>query len=837
MSKTLVIVESPGKIAKISQYLGPDYIVKASYGHVQDLDKSTLSIDVENNFKPFYKVTPDKTKVVKELKSLVKDCKDVILAADGDREGEAIAYSLASVLGLKNPKRIIFHEITKPALTKAVQNPSIINESMVNAQQARRLLDRLVGYQISPVLWKYMAYNGTVQSAGRVQSVVVRIIVDKENEITKSISEPYFKTTADFDFESKEDKVKLGSTLSIGNKLYQFESEDKGKKFLEKINKNTVFKVVGVENKKSIRKPSAPFITSSLQQEASTKLHFSVKRTMDVAQKLYEAGLITYMRSDSPNISKEAIEEAKKYITKTWGKEYSDSKNYESKSSNSQDAHECIRPTHMDQPDPENIDGDQAKLYSLIWKRAVASQMSNAQVNVQTIQIDALNDNTSILVLSKSQSYFNSILENVEFPGYLIVYDNSPEDEEKVTGKLAIKVKDELSLNKMKISEEYTKPPLRYNEALLVKYLEKNGIGRPSTYASIISKVIEREYVEIKNVEGVKKESKQIELDSKFKIKESTKEVSIGKEQKKLVPTVIGKLVNDFMIKYFEPIMDIDFTATFETHLDKIAEGKANWVTVLRNFYDLFNPIVEKLNLEAKDKKEKIGSSSDKLLGENQTGLQVYTGSGKYGPYVKIQDEEDNKKWKYAPLKDIDINKVTLEEALEILEYPKSLGKFGKSNVTLNKGQYGLYIKYGDKNISIKDLEIDPNNIDLEYAKQLIEAGDPYALKTFKVKDKILNIKNGDYGPYIHIVSGSNKKQFISIPKEYSIDSITIDDVLKIIANKNGTSKSEPSKPSYSGSTYSKSSKSSYSGSSYSGSISSSKSNKNNDKKQKEFNL
>ena len=785
MSKILVIVESPGKIAKISQYLGPDYIVKASFGHVQDLDKSTLSIDVDNNFKPFYKVTPDKTKVVKELKGLAKDCKDIILAADGDREGEAIAYSLASVLGLKNPKRIIFHEITKAALTKAVENPSTINESMVNAQQARRLLDRLVGYQISPVLRKYMAYNGTAQSAGRVQSVVVRIIIDKENEIIKSISEPYFKTTADFDF----DKVKLNSILSVGNKQYQFETEDKAKLFLESNNKNIKYKVIGVDNKKSIRKPSAPFITSSLQQEASTKLHFSVKRTMDVAQKLYEAGLITYMRSDSPNISKEAIEEAKKYITKTWGKEYSDPKNYESKSSNSQDAHECIRPTHMDQPEPDNIEGDQAKLYSLIWKRAVASQMSNAQVNIQTIQIDALNDKTSILVFGKAQAYFNSTLENVEFPGYLIVYDNTPEDEEKVTGKLAIKVKDELLLNKIKVSEEYTKPPLRYNEALLVKYLEKNGIGRPSTYASIISKVIEREYVEIKNVDGVKKQSKQLELDSKFKLKETTKEVFIGKEQKKLVPTAMGKLVNDFMIKYFEPIMGIDFTATFETHLDKIAEGKANWVTVLRNFYDLFNPIVQKLNSEAKDKKEKIGSSSDKLLGENQTGLQVYTGSGKYGPYVKIQDEEDNKKWKYAPLKDVDINEVTLEEALVILEYPKNLGKFGKSNVTLNKGQYGFYIKYGDKNISIKNPDIEPNDIDLDYAKQLIEAGDAYALKTFKVKDKILNIKNGEYGPYIHIVSGSNKKQFVSIPKQYSIDKITIDDVLKIIADKNGTSK------------------------------------------------
>ncbi len=791
MSKTLVIVESPGKISKIGQYLGPDYIVKASFGHVQDLDKSTLSIEVENNFKPLYRISPDKTKVVKELKGLAKDCKDIILAADGDREGEAIAYSLASVLGIKNPKRIIFNEITKQALTKAVENPTTINYDMVHAQQARRLLDRLVGYQISPVLWKYLAFSGSAQSAGRVQSVVVRIIIDKENEIEKSISEPYFKTTAEFEFVDGEEKVKLGATLQSGTKLYQFESEEKATEFLELVNKKTDFKVVSVDNKKSIRKASAPFITSSLQQEASTKLHFSVKRTMDVAQKLYEAGLITYMRSDSPNISKEAIEEAKKYITKTYGKEYSDPKNYESKSSNSQDAHECIRPTHMEHPQPANLEGDQAKLYSLIWKRSIASQMSNAQVNVQTIQIDALNDKKSILTFDNKSTNFVSVLENVEFPGYLIVYDNTAEDEDKVTGKLQIKVKDKLSLNKIKISEEYTKPPLRYNEASLVKYLEKNGIGRPSTYASIISKVIDREYVEIKNVDGVKKQSKQIELDNKFKIKESTKEVSIGKEQKKLVPTHTGRTVNEFMMKYFEPIMDIEFTANFETYLDKIAEGKANWVTVLKNFYDMFNPIVEKLNSEAKDKKQKIGSSTDKLLGENETGAEVYAGSGKYGPYVKIKDEDHKDKWRYAPLKEISLEDVTLDDALKLLEFPRTLGKVGNAIVTLNKGQYGFYIKCAGKNISIKDTNIDPNEIDIDYAKELIDSGDSSALKTFKVKDKVLNIKSGDYGPYVQIISGS-KKQNISIPNKYNIDDITIDQVLQVISNKNGTSKSGP---------------------------------------------
>ena len=786
-NKTLVIVESPGKIAKIGQYLGPDYIVKASIGHVQDLDKSTLSVDVDNNFKPNYVVTPDKKKVVKELQGLAKDCKEVILAADGDREGEAIAWSLANVLKLKDPKRIIFHEITKPALTKALASPTTINSNMVNAQQSRRILDRLVGYLISPVLWKYLTHDA--KSAGRVQSVVVKIIIDKENEIAKSISQPYFKTTADFEF-GNESVAKFSGTLQAGTKLFQFESEDDVRNFLSQISKKTEFKVVSVENKKSIRKPSPPFITSSLQQEASTKLRFSVKKTMDVAQKLYEAGWITYMRSDCPNISKEAVEEAKKYISKTYGKEYSDPKNYESKNASSQDAHECVRPTHMDTPEPEGIEGDQKKLYSLIWKRAIASQMSNAQVNVQTVQTDALNSKESILKFDKTQTYFTSSLENVEFPGYLIVYDNTPEDEEKVTGQLEIKAKDRLGMSKIKVTEEYTKPPLRYNEAALVRYLEKNGIGRPSTYASNISKVIERNYVEIKDVEGVKKQSRQFELSSKFNIKESAKEVSIGKEQKKLVPTYMGCQVNEFLTKHFDPIMDIEFAANFETYLDKIAEGKANWVTVLRTFYDMFNPMVEKLNSEAKNIKQAGGNVADRLLGTDGSGCEVYAGTGKYGPYVKIEasDNNDKSKFRFAKLKEMPVDKVTLDYALALLEWPKTLGKIGNAIVTLNDGQYGLYIKCAGKNYSVKEA-IDPDDIDLDYAKELIQAGDPYSLKSFKVKDKVVNVKSGEYGHYLQIVSGT-KKQNIPIPKKYSIESLSLEQVLEIIASKNGTSSS-----------------------------------------------
>lgn len=777
MSKTLVIVESPGKISKIGQILGPNYIVKASIGHIQDLDKTTLSIDVDNNFKPLYVTCSDKIKVVKELKSLAKDSTNIILATDGDREGEAIAYSLASVLKIENPKRIVFHEITKNAILKALEKPTTINYNMVYAQQARRILDRLVGYQISPLLWSYL--DNSAKSAGRVQSVVVKIIIDKENEIEKSISEPYYKTQGEFMYN----ETKLNSVLQYNNKIYCFDNEENINEFLKNINKKTIFKVISVDNKKSIRKSSPPFITSSLQQEASTKLHFNVKKTMDVAQKLYEMGLITYMRSDCPNISDDAIKDIQKHIIEKYGKEYSDPKNYHSKNANSQDAHECIRPTHFDMEQPENLSDDQNKLYSLIWKRTIASQMSNANINIQTIQIDCINNKNSILIFNDKQTYFNTILENIEFPGYLIVYDNSIEDSEKNIGKIDIINNTILDFIKIKTSQEYTKPPLRFNEASLVKYLEKNGIGRPSTYASIISKIIDRNYVEIKNIDGVKKESKIIELDNKYKIKENIKDIIIGKESKKLIPTDMGNKVNNFMIKNFEPIMDIEFTANFESYLDKISLGNANWVKVLSIFYNMFHPIVDKLNNEKKN----IKQNNDKFLGKDSNNLEIYCGTGKYGPYVKIQEinKNNNITWRYSKLTE-PIDSITLDHAIELLKYPLRIGKIGNSIVTLNKGQYGPYLKCNDKNYSI-DKSIDINSIDIDYAKQIINnpeitINDKYALKTFKIKDKILNVKNGKYGHYIEINNKSNKK-FINIPKKYNIDNITIDDVLQIISD------------------------------------------------------
>ena len=751
----LVIVESPGKIKTIKNYLGNDYIIKASIGHVQDLDKKTLSIDIENNFKPYYITTPDKIKVVNDIKQEMIKCNDVILASDGDREGEAIAYSLSNVLKLHNPKRIIFHEITKNALLKAINNPTTINYDMVHAQQARRLLDRLMGYKISPLLWKQLATENA-QSAGRVQSAVLNIIVNKENEVNNASSNCYLKTTSIFNYG----KIKLNSTLQHNNNNYIFKCLDDAKEFIQLINKNSIFKVINVENKITTNKAPTPFITSSLQQEASSKLKLSVKQTMEIAQKLYEMGLITYMRTDSPNISQTAIDSIKSYILSNYDEKYSSPKNYTSKNSTSQDAHECIRPTNIDNNKPE-LDTKQSKLYNLIWKRTIASQMAHAKINIQTISIDALNNKKSILKFNDINTLFVSSLNNIEFDGYLIIYNNIDDTEEE-KGKIDINKDDIVLFNNLKISQEYTKPPLRFNEATLVKFLEKNGIGRPSTYASIISKIIDRNYIEIKNIEGVKQKSLVITLDNKYKIKEIEKEQSIGNEVSKLVPTEAGIKVNNYMVEHFSEIINISFTADFETYLDKIALGKANWITILKLFYDKFNPIVENLSKIITIPKE------DNILGLYLDN-PIFIGKGKFGPYIKIKNDD---KWQYVSIKDKE--DLTLEEAISLLSFPKFLGKIGQAHVSLCNGKFGYYIKYNNINYNIKN-EVDINDIDLDFAKKIINNK-----KTFKLKDKIFNIKSGQFGPYIEIIH-KDKKTNISIPKKYNIDTITIEEIIEII--------------------------------------------------------
>ena len=778
MSKTLVIVESPGKIKKIGEYLGLEYVIKASYGHCRDLDSKTLSIDVSDNFKPNYVIIPGKQKVVRELRSIASDCKEVILAADEDREGEMIASSLADLLGLKNPKRIIFHEITKKALNDAVKKPTKINYNMVNAQQARRLLDRLVGYKISPILWKKLAGGS---SAGRVQSVVVRIIVDKEKEIGHSISSPYFKSVGIFNYK----KNKINGVLMKKKQQYHYSSYEKAEKYLKKITNETIYKVVKVSERKSNRKSSPPFTTSTLQQDASTKLRFPVKKTMEVAQKLYEAGLITYMRTDSTNLSQDAINSCKEYILKNYEKKYLNSKNYVKKSKGAQEAHEAIRPTKLHLSNLNGkMDTHAQKLYELIWKRTMASQMADAIINIQTIDIDLLNGEDSIL---PKKSKFVSKLENIDFDGFLKLYNTYSNEND--SGYIKIKKDTLINMKSITVSEEYTKPPLRYSEAGLIKHLEKQGIGRPSTYASIISKVIDRNYVEQKSVDGVKKESRIVSIDDKLKITKKVKDIVVGKENKKLVPTAMGIKVTEFLIEYFKEIMETDFTAKFEKYLDMIAEGKAKWFNILDQYYKAFNPIVVKLMDESKHLKDV--NSSDKLLGNHpESGLEIYTGVSKYGPYVKILESKDSKSWRFAPLNDTKAEDLTVEQAVNILRYPKLLGKIGSSNVYLNRGQYGLYLKKGKESMSIKDMKLDEEDIDLDYARKLFDQGDPYALKTFKIKNKNVYLKNGKYGYYLQVKSsGKKKNKNLSLPNNINEDDINLEFVLNYIAKVNGTRK------------------------------------------------
>jgi DNA topoisomerase-1 len=764
MLKKLIIVESPGKIKKITEYAGENYIVRASFGHCLDLDKKTLSIDVNNNFKPTYVVCEGKQVIINEFKKLAKD-HEIILASDEDREGEAIAWFLQDALKLKNPKRIVFHEITKKAIQSAIENPREINMNMVYAQQARRLLDRLVGYKISPLLWKQ--YGQSAQSAGRVQSVVVKIIIDKEEEIKKSLSEAYLKSAVNLIFAEQHKINGLLEICDLKNELYKFDSLESAKTFLKKINKKSVFKVIDIQEKKSVRKPSPPFITSSLQQEASTKLSFGVQKTMQVAQKLYEGGLITYMRTDSTCLSNDAINECKDYIIKTFGQEYSKPKQYNVNKEGAQEAHEAIRPTKINVLDAE-LDKDCNKLYDLIWRKTIASQMAPAQITIQILKIDTLNtlpENT--LWISQS--------ETIDFDGYLAVYNDSDLDESESNKKLKIKVNDILTFDNIKISQEYTKLPLRYNEAGLVKYLEKNNIGRPSTYASIINKIIDRKYVEIKDIEGVKTESQQLTLDKKYKLKEVVTEITLGKENKKIVPTDIGNQVNNFMITNFDPIMQVQFTSEFEKYLDMIAEGKAKYHNILDKFYKLFEPMVSHLNNQVVVKTK----NNEVLIGIHpETNEEIWQGTGKFGDYLRVDK-------KYTSIESLDsLGDVSLEIAIQLLnnkkEYPKDLGKYDKKTVYLCKGKFGFYFKYGENNISFNQEDVD--NVDIEYFKNIQEAGDKYALKTFKIKDTVINVKNGKFGPFLQLLNSKKKVlKNISIPKDIEPNNITINEIIHLI--------------------------------------------------------
>jgi len=753
----LVIVESPGKTKKIASFLGSDYKVEASFGHVRDLNPKELSIDIDNDFKPTYIISSDKKKVVSKLKDISSKCDEVILAADLDREGEAIAESLKEVLKLKNPTRIVFNEITKSAVLNAISKPGKINEAMVEAQQTRRFLDRIMGYKISPLLWKHLP--GT-KSAGRVQSVLVRVLVEHENKINDASSDKRIKVSGDF----KVKKKSINSILYQDNEIKYFDDLTETETLFKNITKEDYFYVSSVEKNKASRNPSPPFITSTLQQDASAKIRFPPKKTMMVAQKLYEAGYITYMRTDSTILSKEALKACQNYIVENYGKEYYKARQFKSNSKNAQEAHEAIRPTKINVDIlPDKYGNDAKKLYSLIWNRTIASQMSPAEMEHQKIKIKSSNK-------SWSGNYFQTTLSKVLFDGFLKVYRDTDEEEEN-DKFIGVKEKEKVEMKQLLASEEFKPLPPRMNEAGLIKYLEKRGIGRPSTYASLISKVLERNYIEIKDIEGQKKKIKLITLSDGLKLSEKNKEIVFGSEKKKLVPTDLGINCNKFLVEHFDKILEEGFTAHLEDQLDEISNGKLGWLSVMKDFYQNLKPIIEKLdlkpvvNLTIKD--DVYMTLSDNTI--------VYTGKSKFGKYLRILEDE---KWKYVTLPK-DKKKLNEDEVIELFKYPRLIGKKGNSQIFLCKGEYGFYLKMGKLNQSIKDTNFNPDKLTLEDAiKKFEKTDDPNIVKTFNHKNKIIYLKTGKYGKYFQ-TTFKNKKVNIKAPK--NAEDLTIEEILELI--------------------------------------------------------
>lgn len=736
----LVIVESPAKAKTIEKYLGKEFSVKSSFGHVRDLPKKGLNIDIEHDFKPTYETSPDKTKVVSELKKAARSAEGVWLASDEDREGEAIAWHLSQVLGLDpaKTKRIVFHEITKPAIEHAVANPRYIDKNLVDAQQARRVLDRLVGYELSPVLWKKVR---TGLSAGRVQSVAVRLIVEREREIKDYKPQGSFKVTAVFDTSKDSLPAELNTRL---------ETKDAAKKLLDSC-KNDTFSVKGVSKKPGTRSPSAPFTTSSLQQEASRKLGFSVKQTMTLAQRLYEAGHITYMRTDSTIMSDVALKAMGDYISKEFGRQYLATRQYASKARGAQEAHEAIRPTDISQ----KIRGDdtqQQKLYNLIWQRSLASQISAAKIDRTEITI----------VRAGGKELFIAKGEVLLFDGFFKVYGDAKDDIIVPDLKLG----QELKLKEMLAVETFTKPPARYSEASLVKKLEELGIGRPSTYAPTISTIQTRGYVEKGEVEGKERKSQVIRLFENSITEEEVSEIT-GADSNKLLPTYLAEMATDFLVKYFGEILDYDFTAKVEEDFDDIAEGKQQWVDMLKEFYKGFHPLIKKSESASRSE-----TSQARELGKDpKTGKPVYARFGKYGAMLQMGEsgKDDDPKPTFAPLPEgTTIETVALAQALEMFTLPRTVGKTAdRQEITANIGRFGPYIKIGKLFVSIKPL--DPFSItEAEARKAYQEKLEKEANKYIQKFDSGIQIINGPYGPYI-----TNGKKNARIPKEQDPAKIT----------------------------------------------------------------
>ena len=762
MYENLVIVESPAKAKTIEKFLGKDFHVTSSMGHIRDLEKKDFGIDIQNNFTPKYEISSDKKKLVTELKKLAKESNAIWLASDEDREGEAISWHLMETLQLNPQKtrRIVFHEITKDAILKAVQNPRPIDINLVNAQQARRVLDRIVGFEVSPVLWKKVKPS---LSAGRVQSVAVRFIVEREREIMNFSSVSSYKVSTSFMVPEKDGKIsELKAEL---NK--RFDTKEEAYAFLEKCS-NAEFKISDVIKKPGRRSPAPPFITSTLQQEASRKLGFSVSQTMSIAQKLYESGKITYMRTDSVTLSSLAIQTAKHEIISKLGEKYHHLRQYKNKSKGAQEAHEAIRPTYIDQ---EEIQGtnQERKLYDLIWKRTIASQMSDAELEKTTVTID----------ISTVPEKFIASGEVLLFDGFLKVYIESSDDENTngdSKGLLPpLSVNQQLKSEKIIATERFTQKPARYTEASLVKKLEEQGIGRPSTYAPIITTIQNRGYVVKEDREGTERSFTELILSGQ-KISEKSKVEMTGAEKAKLFPTDIGMVVTDFLIKYFDLIMDYNFTAKVEKEFDEIAEGEIVWNEMIRSFYTPFHAKVEGALNEAER------TNGSRVLGiDPVTGKELSVKIGRFGPIAQLGEMvEGGEKPQFASLRPGQhLETLTIEEALELFKLPRTIGEYEGKTVSVAIGRFGPYIRHNSLFVSLDKNLDDPYTVDLDRAIALIESKrekDKNAvIKTFDENHEV-KLLNGRWGPYI-----SYKKNNYKIPKGTDATKLSFDDCMQLI--------------------------------------------------------
>ena len=756
MAKNLVIVESPAKAKTIEKFLGKDFKVASSFGHIADLPSKELGVDVDGDFTPKYIVSPDKKSLVKDLKAMAKKADTVWLASDEDREGEAIAWHLAEELDLndENTRRIVFHEITKSAILKAIENPRKIDYNLVNAQQARRVLDRLVGYELSPVLWRKV--KGGL-SAGRVQSVAVRLIVEREREIESFQPVASFRIDAEFiTSEGNKFKAKLPKN---------FDTEAEAREFLRK-NIEATYSVADLTKKPAKKSPAPPFTTSTLQQEAARKLYFSVGKTMTIAQRLYEAGLITYMRTDSVNLSNEARNAAQKAIEETFGNEYSHPRNYKGKAKGAQEAHEAIRPTDMGRPSISG-DRDQERLYDLIWKRTIASQMSDAKLERTNVKIGV---HASEVV----EEQFAANGEMIKFDGFLKVYlegtDFEDEEQDGMLPKLVIG--DALTNNYITATQRYSRPAYRYTEASLVKQLEELGIGRPSTYAPTISTIISRNYVEKGTVEGVERKYIQLTLED-AQVEAKTLTETVGSDKGKLVPTDIGMIVNDFLVDHFGDILDYNFTAKVEEDFDDIAEGKEEWTSMMKDFYAKFHPHVEDVQENA-DRE-----SGERILGDDpETGKPVLVRLGKFGPMAQIGAPDDEDK-KFASLRpDQQLHLVTFEEVMDLFKLPKTLGVYDGEEIEVNNGRYGPYVRFGKKFISLPK-GMDPLDVTMDEAKRMIEEKKKADAPIYMYEGLPVQKGKGRFGPFIKW-----NNMFINVNKKYDFDDLSEADIIELIEDK-----------------------------------------------------